>query len=120
MLNRMEEGALRNRKGEQTKSYVMCDAILAGIIVRPEMATSISRVCADVELHGSKTRGQVVFDRESEIRNVHMINDFDSEILKELLLFAVNPLKKKKSVLHSSVSANKIILNKNGVHGLND
>ncbi|XP_014472769.1 PREDICTED: probable uridine nucleosidase 1 [Dinoponera quadriceps] len=99
MLNKTEDGCECRRKGKSPPYYVMCDAILAGIILRPEMARNIFTRFVDVELHGTKTRGQVVIDhlKKQEI-NVHLIDDFDSEIFKELLLFAVNP-REDKSVL---------------------
>lgn len=92
------------REGRKTEFYVMCDAILAAIILRPEMITKVITRYADVELHGYKTRGQVVIDHQRvQKANVHIVDDFDSEMLKELLLFAVNPLGSSKSVLFPQV-----------------
>ncbi|EFN77773.1 Pyrimidine-specific ribonucleoside hydrolase rihA [Harpegnathos saltator] len=117
MLNRVEDICQLIRKGRKigrsldAQHYVISDAILAGIVIRPDMARNICACYADVELHGSKTRGQIVIDRGSMKKNVHLIENFDSETLKQLLLFAVNPDQKDKSVLYSQDPTNKKILN---------
>ncbi|XP_076246487.1 uncharacterized protein LOC143186664 [Calliopsis andreniformis] len=69
----------------------MCDAILAGILLRPEIANDIVSYHADIELSGNRTRGQVVLDHLlSNEPNVFLIQNFDSEIFKEVLISSVN------------------------------
>ncbi|XP_032678210.1 pyrimidine-specific ribonucleoside hydrolase RihA-like [Odontomachus brunneus] len=104
MLNKIEEGCLRIKKEKKTQYYVVCDAILAGIVLRPEMARNTYSRYVDVELNGSKTRGQVVIDHLQERKaNVFLIDDFDSEILKELLHFVANPDEKNNEVLFPQI-----------------
>lgn len=104
MLNKIEEAYQRMKKTCKIQYYVICDAILAAIVLRPEMVRNSSSRYVDVELNGSKTRGQVVIDHLQEQKaNVNLIDDFDSEMLKELLYFVVNPNEKDNAVLFSQI-----------------
>ncbi|KAK1126831.1 hypothetical protein K0M31_004453 [Melipona bicolor] len=92
LMNDIEYACQKKRK-KQFPTYIMCDAILAGILLRPEIAQNVVPYHADVELNGNRTRGQVVLDHLlSNEPNVLLIQDFDSEIFKELLIFSVNNL----------------------------
>lgn len=100
MLNKIEENCQRMKNKKKTQFYVMCDAILAGIVLRQDMARNISPCNVDVELIGSKTRGQIVVDHQQQKKtNVFLIDDFDSEILKEIIYYAVDPQCKSNAVL---------------------
>lgn len=80
--------------------YKPCDAILAAIILRPDMVKKIVKYHADIELTGLKTRGQVVIDHLNNNKsNVDIIKEFDSEIFKELLIFAADPHNYSGSIL---------------------
>ena len=80
-------------------TYLPCDAILAGVFLRPEMATNVVPYHIDIELGGNRTRGQVVIDHlMSNKPNAFIIQDFDSEIFKDLLLFAGDPFKYKNKL----------------------
>lgn len=89
MLNKIENGR-RARAKKYFVRYIACDAFLAGIVMRPEMAKEVVSWHADVELSGNRTRGQVVLDHMLLNKpNVNLINDFDSEMFKEMLVSAV-------------------------------
>lgn len=89
MLNKIEDGR-RARAKKHFARYIACDAFLAGIVRLPDMAKAVISWHADVELSGHKTRGQVVLDHLlSNKPNVNLINDFDSEMFKEVLVNAV-------------------------------
>jgi len=70
-------------------SWIPCDAILAAILLRPDIVMR-SRTChATVELHGTHTRGQVIIDHlKLKEPNVHLIDEVDTSILKKMLLWA--------------------------------
>ncbi|XP_012262666.2 inosine-uridine preferring nucleoside hydrolase-like isoform X2 [Athalia rosae] len=83
-----------------TVIYRPCDAILAGIIVRPDMALKVVKCHVDIELNGSRTRGQVVIDHLAcRDPNTDLVTKFDWEIFKELLLFAADPIHYKGEIL---------------------
>lgn len=89
-MNNIENGCSKIRK-KHFPTYIMCDAILAGILVQPQIAENIVSYHADIELSGNRTRGQVVLDHLlSNKPNVFLIQDFDSEMFKELLISSVN------------------------------
>lgn len=89
-MNAIETGCSKTRK-KHFPTYISCDAILAGILLKPEIAQNIVSYHADIELSGNRTRGQVVLDHLlSNIPNVFLIQDFDSEMFKELLISSVN------------------------------
>lgn len=89
-MNNIEDGCRKTRK-KRFPNYIMCDAVLAGILLRPEIAQDVVLYHADIELNGNRTRGQVVLDHLlSNKPNVFLIQDFDSEIFKEVLVSSVN------------------------------
>lgn len=84
LMNEIEYGCWKNK--EKEPNYIMCDAILGGILLRPEIAENVVKYHADIELTGNRTRGQVVLDHLlSNEPNVHLIGDFNSELFKNLL-----------------------------------
>ncbi|CAK9816829.1 Pyrimidine-specific ribonucleoside hydrolase RihA [Anthophora plagiata] len=90
LLNDIEKGRQKKAK-KKFPTYITCDAILAGIVLKPEIAQQIESYHADIELNGNRTRGQVVLDHLlSNEPNVFLIQDFDSEIFKELLISSVS------------------------------
>ncbi|EZA51461.1 uncharacterized protein LOC105282884 isoform X2 [Ooceraea biroi] len=90
MLNKIEHGR-DSKKETHLPSYVSCDAFLAGIILKPDIATEVVAWHADIELHGVRTRGQVVLDHLlSNKPNVNLIHTFDSELFKKALIRTVN------------------------------
>ncbi|XP_029176926.1 uncharacterized protein LOC114945014 isoform X2 [Nylanderia fulva] len=96
MMNKIEDGR-RVQVKKHFLSYIACDAFLAGIVMRPEMAKEVISWHADVELGGNKTRGQVVLDHMLFNKpNVNLINDFDSEMFKDVLVSAARTLREIK------------------------
>ncbi|XP_031825880.1 pyrimidine-specific ribonucleoside hydrolase RihA-like [Nomia melanderi] len=90
LMNDIEEGCKRKMK-KHFPTYIMCDAILAGILLKPEIAKNVVEYHADIELNGNRTRGQVVLDHLLTNKpNVFLIQQFDSEIFKDLLISSVN------------------------------
>ncbi|XP_015603973.1 uncharacterized protein C1683.06c [Cephus cinctus] len=80
--------------------YSPCDAFVAGVFLRPDMAKTVVEYHADIELNGMLTRGQVVLDHlKSNKPNVYLITDIDFELFQELLIFAANPLMYKKHII---------------------
>jgi inosine-uridine nucleoside N-ribohydrolase len=70
-------------------SWIPCDAILAAVLLRPDIVIKSQKCHATVELHGAHTRGQVVIDHlKVKDPNVHFIEEFDTSILKKMLLWA--------------------------------
>nr|XP_012230317.1 PREDICTED: inosine-uridine preferring nucleoside hydrolase-like [Linepithema humile] len=95
MMNRIEDSR-RAKTKKHFVNYIMCDAFLAGIVLIPHIAKEVVSWHADIELSGNRTRGQVVLDHLLSTRpNVNLIHDFDSEILKELLLHAARSCLRK-------------------------
>lgn len=95
------EHSLYFSKTEASFIYAPCDAILAAIILRPDSAKEIIKRHADIELFGSKTRGQVVIDHlKSKEPNVDIVTEYDAEIFKELMIFGVDPDNYRGNVLH--------------------
>lgn len=95
MLNRIEDSRAAKVK-KKFVHYIMCDAFLAGIVLVPRIAKDVVLWHADIELGGDKTRGQVVLDHLILNKpNVNLIHDFDSEMLKELLLNAAQSYLRK-------------------------
>ncbi|XP_012275099.1 inosine-uridine preferring nucleoside hydrolase [Orussus abietinus] len=95
LLNDIEEGILSDEK-KALSFYSPCDALLAAIFLRPDLTTDTVKQHADIELNGSRTRGQVVIDHlllHCEEPNVHLIQDIDTDIFKDVLLFAADPFR---------------------------
>ncbi|XP_034952381.1 inosine-uridine preferring nucleoside hydrolase-like [Chelonus insularis] len=76
-------------KNPKTQYYRPCDGLLAGLVLNPAMNKQCTEYHADVELTGSKTRGQVVLDHlENNKPNIFLIDDTDTDIFKEQLYTA--------------------------------
>lgn len=70
-------------------SWIPCDAVLAAILLRPDIVMKSRKCHATVELHGAHTRGQVVIDHlKLKDPNVHLIEEVDTAVLKKMLLWA--------------------------------
>ncbi|XP_011157223.1 inosine-uridine preferring nucleoside hydrolase [Solenopsis invicta] len=92
MMNAIEEGR-RSQAKKHFPYYTMCDAFLTAIVMVPHVAKNVVAWHADIELSGNRTRGQVVLDHLlSNKPNVNLINSFDSELFKKILLDAVNTI----------------------------
>ncbi|XP_071858370.1 pyrimidine-specific ribonucleoside hydrolase RihA-like isoform X2 [Bombus fervidus] len=92
LMNDIEYAYQKTRK-RQFSNYITCDAILAAILLKPEIAQNVVPYHADIELNGTRTRGQVVLDHLlSNEPNVLLIQNFDSESFKKLLIFSVDNL----------------------------
>ncbi|XP_020720841.1 pyrimidine-specific ribonucleoside hydrolase RihA isoform X2 [Bombus terrestris] len=92
LMNDVEYAYQKTRK-KRFSNYITCDAILAAILLKPEIAQNVVPYHADIELNGTRTRGQVVLDHLlSNEPNVLLIQDFDSESFKKLLIFSVDNL----------------------------
>ncbi|XP_015513563.2 inosine-uridine preferring nucleoside hydrolase [Neodiprion lecontei] len=77
---------------KESAIYTPCDAILAAIVLRPDMATKLIEHHADIELTGRRTRGQVVIDHlASNKPNTNIVTECNLEIFKELLILALDP-----------------------------
>lgn len=89
-MNDIENGCSKTRK-KRFPTYITCDAILAGILLNPEIARNVASYHADIELSGNRTRGQVVLDHLlSNEPNVFLIQDIDSEMFKIALVSSVD------------------------------
>ncbi|XP_076685484.1 pyrimidine-specific ribonucleoside hydrolase RihA-like isoform X1 [Andrena cerasifolii] len=89
-MNDIENGCNKTRK-KHFPNYIACDAILAGILLNPEIARNVVSYHADIELSGNRTRGQVVLDHLlSNEPNVFLIQDIDSEMFKVALVSSVD------------------------------
>jgi len=74
------------------QSYVTCDPVAMAIVIDPEVIRSSQRLYCDVELTGELTRGQVVVDwktRMKESPNVLLVKDIDFKRYEELLMLVV-------------------------------
>ncbi|XP_060819140.1 pyrimidine-specific ribonucleoside hydrolase RihA-like isoform X2 [Bombus pascuorum] len=92
LMNDIEYAHQKTRK-RQFPNYITCDAILAAILLKPEIAQNVVPYHADIELNGTRTRGQVVLDHLlSNEPNVLLIQNFDSESFKKLLIFSIDNL----------------------------
>lgn len=100
LMNQIENSVCL--QGKRLHFYTPCDAFLAAILIRSDMAKNVILWHADIELGGLKTRGQVVLDhlRNGNRTNVHLIQDFDSEIFKDILYFAMDLKSLNTSVLY--------------------
>ncbi|XP_020295127.1 uncharacterized protein LOC109860456 [Pseudomyrmex gracilis] len=92
MMNQIED-ARRARTKKRFANYIMCDAFLAAIVLFPQVAKTVVSWHADIELFGTKTRGQVVLDHLFTNKpNVNLIQEFCSESFKKTLIDAVRLL----------------------------
>lgn len=70
-------------------TWISCDAILAAVLLYPDIIIKSQKCHATVELHGTHTRGQVVLDHlQVKDPNVHLIEKVDTSVLKKMLLWA--------------------------------
>lgn len=73
--------------------YLACDAILAAVLLRPDLVERASQHHATVELHGYETRGQVVLDHLKRLEtNVSVIERIDFETMKGAFIEAAMSL----------------------------
>ncbi|XP_033224842.1 uncharacterized protein LOC117177887 isoform X2 [Belonocnema kinseyi] len=108
LLNAIEDATYSTTE-KMLPTYTPCDAFLAGIVLRPEMATSVVSYHIDIELGGTRTRGQVVIDHfMSNEQNAFVIQEFDSEVFKEILLCAANPAKYKNPAVNRTPEVDPI------------
>ncbi|XP_031787342.1 inosine-uridine preferring nucleoside hydrolase isoform X2 [Nasonia vitripennis] len=99
LINTIDSGKYKTSK-KRTLNYRPCDALLAGVLLRPDIAKDLALHHVDIELNGLKTRGQVVIDDlASNEPNVHIIQDLDFETFKDLLIYAANPNTENSRVL---------------------
>lgn len=92
MMNQIED-ARRARTKKRFATYIMCDAFLAAIVLFPQVAKTVVSWHADIELFGSRTRGQVVLDHLLTNKpNVNLIQEFCSELFKKIVINAVRSL----------------------------
>lgn len=102
LMNAIEAEILSPKK--MLPFYTPCDVFLAAVLLNPKIVTSMIRHHVDIELNGSKTRGQVVIDHfMNNASNASIIQDYDFEIFKDFLLFAANPLQYKNRVFHDCI-----------------
>lgn len=71
--------------------WLPCDAFLVAAVLYPDFIKKQKDYHVTIELHGKKTRGQLVLDHlQSSKPNVTIIEDIDGEYFKEILLGAAN------------------------------
>lgn len=92
-INNVEYSCKKTKSEKDSRNYIVCDAILAAIYLKPEIATNIVPYYAEIELKDNTQRGVVKYNHLlNRIANVHLIEDFDLEVFKELLLYSVNAM----------------------------
>ncbi|KAF4525753.1 hypothetical protein B566_EDAN002013 [Ephemera danica] len=70
--------------------YYLCDSLIAAVMLYPQLVTKSLSCHLTVELHGGRTRGQVVMDHLNEFEhNVKLIQEVDQDMFQQLLLMAV-------------------------------
>ncbi|XP_058806314.1 nucleoside hydrolase-like [Phymastichus coffea] len=99
LMNAIEENIYKTEHRFK-ESYNPCDFFIAAILLRPDVAKDIGFYYIDIELGGTKTRGQVVVDHlMSHEPNAYIIQNIDTEICKDLLMFVANPNAESSQVL---------------------
>lgn len=87
LLNKAEASVYKGKP--LTDPYWPCDAILAVLMMYPDMIKVASSHHAAIELHGSLTRGQIVLDHLKEKEtNVLIVEEADFEYFKCIVLEA--------------------------------
>lgn len=87
MINNVEKSIILKTK--ENEMYLPCDAIIAGIILDSKLIEEVHDYHADIELAGSKTRGQVVLDHlQTNKSNIWLIENINFDRFKGLLLSA--------------------------------
>lgn len=72
--------------------YLPCDAIIAAVVLDESVIKDKYEYHADIELAGTKTRGQVVLDHlQRNESNILLIENVNFERFKELMLSAFDP-----------------------------
>ena len=100
LINAIEDSIYTKKRILGCPFYAPCDAFLAGILLKPEVAKTVVMHHVDIELTGGKTRGQVVIDHLKENEpNAYVIEELNTDIFKELLLFTAEPNAKTSQVL---------------------
>ncbi|KAF2899926.1 hypothetical protein ILUMI_06265 [Ignelater luminosus] len=90
LLNRAEKSIYPEKENPPDSIWYPCDALCVIAMLYPnESITKQSKHNATVELHGSKTRGQIVLDHlKQKDPNVTMLEKINDEFIKEILLQA--------------------------------
>ncbi|KAF4533380.1 hypothetical protein B566_EDAN002782, partial [Ephemera danica] len=87
LLNKIEKSVLEKSRNP---NWFPCDSTIAAVLICPAIVKDYTMCHLTVELHGGRTRGQVVLDHRQEFKNnVKMIRDADMEMFKELILLSV-------------------------------
>ncbi|XP_063989849.1 nucleoside hydrolase-like [Diachasmimorpha longicaudata] len=87
LINKVEGGVYL----KQTKKefYRPCDAFTAAVLLNPDLVIKKTDYHADIELRGTRTRGQVVLDHlQQNEPNVHLIEEIDFRKFEELMFSA--------------------------------
>lgn len=88
LINAVED-SIYSTKGKGN-FYRPCDAFLAAVVLMPGLEKSI-KYHADIELIGSKTRGQMVLDHlKINKPNIQLIENIDFVSFQQLMLTALN------------------------------
>ena len=70
--------------------YVPCDAIMAAIVIDPNIIDSTTNYKMNIELHGEKSRGQIVRSNASGSDvNVTIIGSFKADLFKQFMIWTV-------------------------------
>lgn len=90
LLNEAEGKLYKNSKMDDI--WYPCDSLIVIAMLYPQEAiVTESRHNATVELHGGKTRGQIVLDHLKEKEpNLHVIETVNEEFVKAILLEAAS------------------------------
>ncbi|XP_066603837.1 inosine-uridine preferring nucleoside hydrolase-like isoform X2 [Prorops nasuta] len=94
LMNKIEKLPYSSEKNE-FEYYVSCDAFLAAAVLRSEVAEKILVRYVDVELNNTKSRGRLNYVKADNRtgKKIFVLRNLNVEIVKEILLFAVDPIK---------------------------
>lgn len=89
------ERAERTVFGPKSPTWNPADAMLAAVVLYPDtMITKEQTYPATVELHGWKTRGELIIDRSnSTTPNARIIEGLDQEFFMNVMLYAAEATK---------------------------
>ncbi|XP_059490511.1 inosine-uridine preferring nucleoside hydrolase-like [Neocloeon triangulifer] len=88
LLNKIEQTV--NEKSKNP-SWIPCDSFITAAFIDPSIITKLETYHLTVELHGVRTRGQVVIDHLRKCDdNVKLIKEVDLEKFKQLMYMAVD------------------------------
>ncbi|XP_015108975.1 inosine-uridine preferring nucleoside hydrolase [Diachasma alloeum] len=87
LINKVEGGIYSKKMKKEF--YRPCDAFVAAIVLNPDLVTKKTDYHADIELRGTRTRGQVVLDHlQDNEPNVHMIEEIDFRKYEKMMFSA--------------------------------